>query len=205
MMRRVLVLVLAVVLTAGLTACGGGTSASETTKPVPSTSSWPESLTPSATDDVSSSPSSSSKPEPSSTSSSAKQSGDDQDWGDEEELRAQQKRARPAVKVSSTLAQDLTKHRKSSKAAWWKAISPSLSNNGRKQFKSSSPGRTKFTKVTGKARLLVTDTDMGKKYVSVAVPTEKGTYLFLTENTSSSKKPASWKVASVSQMEGGRS
>lgn len=135
----------------------------------------------------------------SSSSSSTSEPRTDHDHGSEstEELRARAKAAAPAVKVASSLADDLEKYRKASKAVWWKKVQPSLSKNGEKQLRSKSPSGVGFTKVTGKPRLLVTEVDMGPRYVNVGVPTDKGTYLFLVERTGKS-----WGVASVSKLTG---
>lgn len=196
--RAVITLVAAAGLSVGLSACGGSTSAVETTAPVPSTSSWSD-LTPSASSSSGTSPGSESTTSSSSSSASTEQDADD--WGEESQLRAAEKKARPAVRVASDLADTLQTHRKSTKAGWWKKVSPYLSETGKKQLQQKSPASIGYTKVTGKARLLVTDTDMGPRYVSVAVPTDKGTYLFLTEKAGTGSK-ASWKVASVSKLSG---
>lgn len=141
----------------------------------------------------SSSPSSSSpSPSPSSSSTSSARA-DSSEWGASQEER---ERAEPAVKVAGQLARDLVDHRKSSREKWWKAISPHLSKTGQKQMKQLSPGKVGFTKLTGDPGLLVTDVEMGEQYTNVAVPTDKGTYLFLVEATGDK----SWQVASISKM-----
>lgn len=198
MTRAVIPFVVASVV--ALSACGGATSAEETTAPVPSTSSWPSELTPSSSSSGGTSPQSTSTS--SSSTSSATVHEDSDEWSaSEDDLAAAEKKARPAVKVAADLADVLQEHRKSPRAAWWKKVSPHLSETGKKQLRQKSPSTIGFTKVTGRARLLVTDTDMGPGYVSVAVPTDEGTYLFLTEKSGSGAK-ASWKVASVSKMSG---
>lgn len=196
MTRSMILAVGAAAVAVALSACGGSTSGAETTAPVPSTSSWPSELTPSASSSGGTSPQSSSTSS-SATSSSAVHEDSDEWSGSESELAAAEKKARPAVKVAADLADVLQEHRKSERATWWKKISAYLSETGKKQLEQKSPSTIGFTKVTGRARLLVTDTDMGPGYVSVAVPTDEGTYLFLTE-----KSGSAWKVASVSKMSG---
>lgn len=197
--RRVVHPVLTLALAVGVAGCGGGSSASETTKPVPSTSSWPSTVTPSA-GDASEDPSSSTSTSAAEASGQGAEGQDETD--DERALKAEQKKARPAIKAASNLADDLEKHRKSPKAKWWKAIKPNLSSNGIKQMKQKTPGTVGFTKVTDKPGLLISDTDMGSRYESVNVPTDKGHFLFLVERTGSGGS-AKWKVASISKINGG--
>lgn len=189
-----------VILAAALAVAGCGTSSSMGTAPtVPSTSSWPSTLTPSSGGTSPSPSSSSTKPKTSSSTSTKTPTSTatkgDSEWGDEAKVKKQAKASAPAVKVASSLADSLVKHRSSSQSTWWAAIKPSLSTSGQQQMKSLGPKKVGFTKVTGKARAIVTEADMGERYVSVGVPTDEGLFVFLAE-----KQGKGWKVASVSRM-----
>lgn len=124
-----------------------------------------------------------------------KKATDDPEWGDDARLSAEAKRGAPAVKVATTLVQQIEKNRAQPKARWLAKIKPYLSATGQQQMKQKTPRTVGFAKVTGKARVLVSDVNMGKKYVSVVIPTDEGHFLALVERSGSS-----WKVASVSKM-----
>lgn len=191
---RLVLCVVAGVVAMCLVGSIGGSSSDEQTSESTSSSSSSDSSPSTEESSPSSSPSSS---DSSSSSSSATSSGgsDAHEWGASD---AERKRGRPAVKVASRLADDLEKHRSSSRSKWWAAVSPSLSKTGRQQLKQQGPKKTGFTKVTGKPGLYVGNVDMGERYARVAIPTDKGTYLALVE-----KEGGSWKVASLSRMNDG--
>ncbi|WP_068426712.1 hypothetical protein [Janibacter terrae] len=120
---------------------------------------------------------------------------DDPEWGDDAQLSAEAKRGAPAVKVVTTLARQIEKNRAQPKTRWLAKIKPYLSSTGQQQMKQKTPRTVGFTKVTGKPRVLVSDVNMGKNYVSVVIPTDEGHFLALVERSSNS-----WKVASLSRM-----
>ena len=124
-----------------------------------------------------------------------KKPADDPEWGDDARLSAEAKRGAPAVKVATTLARQIEKNRAQPKARWLAKIKPYLSATGQQQMKQKTPRTVGFAKVTGTPRVLVSDVNMGKKYVSVVIPTDKGHFLALVERSGSS-----WKVASLSKM-----
>lgn len=205
---------LGVALVLVLAGCGTSSSPSSTAS-VPETSTWPSTLTPgpdaspepsssstsasgtSASSSTSSS-SSSSSTSPSKVPSGTASKGEDSEWGGEAQVKAHAKRAAPAIKVASALADDMVKYRTSSRAKWWSEVKPALSTSGQQQMR-SKPKEIRFTKVTGKARAIVTEADMGERYVSVGVPTDTGTYLFLAQ-----REGKAWKIASISKMSGGQ-
>lgn len=170
------------------TSSTSSTSTPSTSSPTSTASSPTSTTTPTATGSSTSSTASAS-PSPRSTSSAA--DTDREDWGSTKALSAQEKAARPAVSKARTLATKVVAHRTSPRATWWKAVRPYLSPSGRQQLEQLGPRGLPFTKVTGKAGLIVTEADMGKRFTSVAVPTNKGTYLFLVEKSG---------VASISQV-----
>lgn len=124
-----------------------------------------------------------------------KKPADDPEWGDDAQLSAEAKRGAPAVKVATSLARQIEKNRAQPKARWLAKIKPYLSSTGQQQMKQKTPRTVGFAKVTGKPRVLVSDVNMGKNYVSVVIPTDEGHFLALVERSSSS-----WKVASLSKM-----
>ena len=204
---------LGVALVLALAGCGTSSSSSSTAS-VPETSTWPSTLTPGP--DASQKPSASStSASGTSTSSSSGTStsdptfsvrvpsgtaskGEDSEWGGDAQVKAQAKRAAPAIKVASALADDMVKYRTSSRAKWWSEVKPALSSSGQQQMR-SKPKEIRFTKVTGKVRAIVTEANMGERYVSVGVPTDTGTYLFLAQ-----REGKAWKIASISKMGGGQ-
>lgn len=104
---------------------------------------------------------------------------------------AQIKKGRPAVAKAARLADRLVAHRDKPRKSWWKRVKGDLSTSGRSQMLQRGPKGTPFTKVTGKPGQVVTEGDMGGRFTSVAVPTDRGTYLFLVEKSG---------VASISRM-----
>lgn len=128
----------------------------------------------------------------------AKKSAEDHEWGDDAKLRAEARRGAPAVKVATTLADRIVQHRSSPKTRWLERIKPYLSTSGQQQMRQQErPTSIGFATVTGTARVVVGEVDMGERYVSVAVPTNAGHFLFLVERTEQG-----WKVASISKMPG---
>lgn len=126
---------------------------------------------------------------------------EDHEWGDEAKLRAEARRGAPAVKVATALADRIVEHRSATKKRWLAQITPYLSTSGQQQMRQQkSPKSIGFAKVTGRARVVVGEVNMGERYVSVAVPTDSGHFLFLAERAGKG-----WKVASISKMPGASS
>lgn len=188
-----------------LAGCAGQGEEGATPTP-PATSSWPSSMTPAGSSTSSSSSSSSGGTSPSSSSSSSSSSVPSgtasaaEEWDETGlDLAEVDRTSRRAVAAAQTLADRLEAHRSKSKAAWLAAIEPSLTSSGVQQMEQLSPNTVGFTARTGSARAIVTEADLGSRYVSVGVPTDQGPFLFLAQRSGST-----WKIASVSRIGAGR-
>lgn len=206
-MTKVLVLVGAVLTCVGLalTFIGGGdsgpapsaSSASSTSTPqdevsTPSSSSSAQPTTSSSTEESSST---SRAPRTTSSTSSSTEEPDGHDHGDGPAAERQAATAKPASKVAAQLVKVLARTDQSA-AAWRRDAGELMSSDGRGQLAEMEPADVPFTRVTGKARLVMTN-QPSSVTLPIGVPTDEGMWLVMV-----TEEDGKWKALSFSQMEG---
>lgn len=126
---------------------------------------------------------------------------EDADRGDlpgQDEIDEASKNSAPARKVATKVIEEMAKTDKSTKE-WRSSVAPLFTKEGRSQIKSMAPKDVQFSKRTGSANLILSESGQSKTQFPIAVDTDKGMWMVLVVEDDDEK----WRALSVTKYDDG--